>query len=115
MMRPRTLEAFQELVRQALFEIDELRAAVEYELEEEGMPAELDLLDPIRAELQSLLGRLESGGYAFGGEPLAYMGLIQRLDTPSLPIRPLLVRINDTHCHGLETGADPFENLYGEG
>lgn len=112
MMRPRTLHEFHELVRQALFEIDDLRAAVEYELEEEGMPAELDLLEPIRAELESLLQHLDAGSYTFGGEPLGYMTLIQRLDTPGLPIRPLLLRINDTHCHGLETGADPFENLY---
>ncbi|HHB11787.1 MAG TPA: hypothetical protein ENK62_01135 [Chromatiales bacterium] len=112
MMRPRTLEAFHELVKQALFEIDELRAAVEYELDEEGPPPELELLGPIRAELEELLARLDAGSYDFGGEPLRYMAHIQALDTPGLPIRPLLLRINDTHCHGLETGPDPFDGLY---
>ncbi len=98
--RPATLEAFRDLVTQALFEVEELRLSIEYD--EEFMEEALGFVEPLEKALRELQDDLNSGNYQFGGEALSYMPMIERQPNVLLPFKTLLRQINDTHIKGLQ-------------
>lgn len=100
MKRPRTMDHYRELVEQALFDVDELRAAADYD--EDGMGEPLGFLDPIERELRQLLKAMTEDSYRFGGGDLAFMPIVDPLNLATLPFKVQLVQINETHTHGLE-------------
>ncbi len=101
-MRPRTPEEYVDLVEQALFEIEELRASAEYDMEEMGEA--LGFVDELEATVRALLESMRDGSYRFADEDLPFMRLIEPVHESLLPFKSLLKLINDTHRQGLDTG-----------
>lgn len=102
MERARTAEEYIDLVQQAIFEIEELRLAVEYDLEYMG--GALSFLDELEAGMRALYAQMEHGEYQFEDKDLPFMVLAERQDERLLPFKQLLRRINETHRKGLDVG-----------
>ncbi len=66
--RAKTADEYVEWVRQALFEVGDLRDCLEFELEDlRRFPA---FLDPLQEGIQGLYDRMRAGTYFFAGQPL---------------------------------------------
>lgn len=102
--RPSTPEAYVDLVRQALFEIDELRAAIEYDME--GMQDSVSFVDDLETAVKQVYDAMADGSYAFQDKDLPFMEIVRQHGVFSLPFRDLLNLINDTHRKGLEIEQD---------
>lgn len=98
-MRPRTPEEYADLVEQALFEIEELRASAEYDMEEMGQA--LAFLDELEAGVRALLESMRDGSYRFADEDLPFMAVVEHVHESILPFKQLLRVINETHRAGL--------------
>jgi hypothetical protein len=94
-----------EWVRQAVFEVGDLRECLEYEIEDMSrFPA---FLDPLEDGIKAIYRSMEEGTYAFGREDLPFMDLAARY-ADEIPFHTLLKQINETHRRGLDvdTGED---------
>ncbi len=103
--RARSREQFVQMVEQALFEIEELRSAAEYDYEDLG-PA-LEFVAPLEEGVRALLEDLRAGRHAFSDEDLPFMSIVRAQGTLHLPFKYLLLQINATHREGFdESGGD---------
>lgn len=100
MRLPSTMREYQELVDQALIEVEDLRHSADFD-EGEEWAGVYGFLDTLESELRHLQQSLLNGTYAFGSEDLPFMRIIGELDTFMLPFKPLLETINLTHRSGL--------------
>lgn len=101
--RARTVDEYVEWVRQAAFEVADLRDCLEYETEDATrFPV---FLDPLQEGIEALLTAMKAGHYLFGREDLSFMELADRF-AEEIPFHTLLKQINETHRRGLEIGAD---------
>ncbi|VAW77093.1 hypothetical protein MNBD_GAMMA15-1073 [hydrothermal vent metagenome] len=98
--RPKTAEEYVDLVDQALFEIEDLRAAAEYDME--SMGAATDFLSELERDVRTLRDSMADGSYLFGKEDLRFVNVVARQDERILPFKQLLLKINETHRKGLE-------------
>lgn len=98
--RPRTPEAYVDLVKQALFEIDELRAAIDYDME--GMQDSVAFVEDLERAVQQVYKSMADGSYTFQDKDLPFMEIVRQHGVFSLPFRDLLNLINDTHRKGLD-------------
>ena len=99
MKRPKTVAEYVELVRQAVTEVAELRACLEYEMEElERFPL---FLDPLEEGVQSLYQAMQDGVYQWGREDLPFMAVVHRHEV-EIPFVQLLEMVNETHRRGLD-------------
>jgi len=101
MRRARTVEEYVAWVKDALYEIGDMRASIEYD--EEGMGATKPYMEEIESSLKNIFELMESGDYCWNTGNLSYISVIRDLDEHVIPFRQLLIRINDTHKQGLET------------
>lgn len=102
MKKAHDLNEFIDLVHQAVYEVDELRACLEYDDNEAATYAPfLDSLDKI---LRSLYTSMTTGTYqgAGQGSDLDFMPLFKRHER-DIPFREILRSINATHREGYET------------
>ena len=99
MWRARTMDEYLKLVRQAVFDIEELHASAEFD--EEYMSEALVFLDPLQHTIQDLYQSMQAGTYAFANQDLPFMAIANETDTTVLPFKPLLLQINETHRKGL--------------
>jgi len=100
MRHPKTPEAYYNLVEQALFEVEDLRAAIEYE--SAGFESALDYLDPLEQELKAFRQRFHSDEPVFGDKDLSYVKLVKDRDIHELPFLGLLLTINQVYRNGLD-------------
>jgi hypothetical protein len=100
MLRARTINEFREWIRQALEEIQDLRDAIDFD--EEYIGDARELLEPLEDSLRALMQKAEGPSYVFGGGDLPFMTVVNVYDEAVLPVRPLLVCINQTHQYGLD-------------
>lgn len=102
MKPPKTYDEYVDLVHNAVYEIDEMRAGIEYDPENaERWSAILDHLDGV---LRKLYDEMVSDTYLFPtGRDLAYMAFVNRWGR-EIPFKQLLLVINDTHKNGLARG-----------
>ncbi len=100
--RARSAEEYVDWVRQAIFEVEELRLSMEYDMDSMGGAA--GFVDRLESDLRALLGQMEAGSYAFANEDLPFMEIVERVDERLLPFGYLLSQINATHREGLDTG-----------
>lgn len=101
--RARSVDEYVEWVRQAVFEVADLRDCLEYETEDMAkIPA---FLDPLEDGVAALLRSMQEGTYAFGREDLPFMDLAGRY-ADEIPFHTLLKQINETHRRGLEVEGD---------
>ncbi len=102
--RPKTAEAYVDLIEQAIFEIEDLRAAVEYDAE--SMGGALDFLDELEAGVKAVKQQMVDGTYRFEDRDLPFMKLVDKYDDRILPFKYLLKMINATHRMGLAVDED---------
>jgi hypothetical protein len=102
MKKAHNLEELIDLVHEAVYEVDELRACLEHDDDEASTYAPfLDSLDKMLRELHETMA---SGQYAGvgQGEDLAYMPLFKKHER-DIPFRELLRIVNATHREGYES------------
>lgn len=102
--RARSVEEYVDFVQQALFELEELRVAAEYNMDDLG--TSLAFVDDLEAGVRRLYQAMEEGSYRFENKDLPFMELVERYDTDKLPFRHLLRQINETHRRGLDAEVD---------
>ncbi len=102
--RPKTPEQYVDLVDQALFEIEDLRLAAEYDME--SMGAATEFLAELEEDVRKLRASMADGSYRFGKEDLPFVRVVAHQDERILPFKQLLLKINETHTNGLETDED---------
>ncbi len=100
MRRAKTVDEYVALIRDALYEVEEVRAAIEFD--EEGMGETPRYIDDIEDCLRNIFEQMKTGDYCWNTGDLPYIPIIRELDDGVIPFRPLLIRINDTHKNGLE-------------
>lgn len=101
--RARSVDEYVEWVRQAVFEVADLRDCLEFEMEDLArFPA---FLDPLQEGIQALYDAMKDGSYAFGREDLPFMDLAGKY-AEEIPFHTLLKQINETHRRGLDVGGD---------
>jgi len=101
--RAKSVDEYVEWVRQAVFEVGDLRDCLEYELEDlNKFPA---FLDPLEEGVKGMYQSMQNGTYAFGREDLPFMDLVERY-SEGIPFNTLLKQINETHRRGLEVGGE---------
>lgn len=101
MRRARTVEEYIALVKDAMYEIAEMRSSIEYD--EEGMGDAKKYIDDLEDNLKEIFDLMASGDYCWRTGDLKYMDMIRNMDEGMLPFRSLLIQINETHKKGLET------------
>lgn len=101
MKRARTVDEYVSLIKDALYEVEDMRAAIEYD--EEGMGGGSKIINELEDILKDLYKQMQAGEYCWRTGDLSYMSLIRNLDDGVVPFMSLLTRINDTHKNGLET------------
>ena len=101
--RAKTVDEYVEWVRQAVFEVDDLRACLEFELEElKQFPV---FLDPLEQGIKAIYQHMLDGTYGFGREDLPFMDLAAQFSS-EIPFHTLLKQINETHRRGLDTDSE---------
>ncbi|MFZ1536303.1 MAG: hypothetical protein WAT23_02820 [Chromatiaceae bacterium] len=101
--RAKTAEEYVEWVRQAVFEVGDLRECLEFELEDlRRFPA---FLDPLEEGILTLHKSMLEGNYLFGREDLPFIDLATRY-ADQIPFHTLLKQINETHRRGLDLGEE---------
>lgn len=101
MKKARDLDQLIDLVHEAVYEVDELRACLEHDDDEASTYT--PFLDPLDKMLRALHESMVSGKYGGvgQGEDLAYMPLFKQHER-DIPFRELLRTINATHREGFE-------------
>jgi len=101
--RARTPEEYGEMVKQAVFEVEDLRDCVEYQMEElQRFP---DYLDPLEQGIKKVYNDMCEGNYRFGREDLPFMDVALENDG-DIPFMFLLKRINETHRRGIDVDGE---------
>ncbi|MGA7180140.1 MAG: hypothetical protein WBX11_11190 [Thiobacillaceae bacterium] len=100
MKKPETFDEFMDLVHQAVYEVDELRACIEDDYEE--MARYMPFLDGLDTELRKLFDDMTAGKFEdLGmGHDLPYMPILLRFER-DIPFRDLLRTINQAYREGL--------------
>ena len=98
--RPKTPEQYVDLVDQALFEIEDLRLAAEYDMD--SMGAATEFLADLEHDVRKLRHAMADGSYRFGKENLPFVTVVENQDERILPFKQLLLKINETHIKGLD-------------
>lgn len=101
MKRAQDFNQLIDLVHEAVYEVDELRACLEHDDDEASTYT--PFLDDLDKMLRDLHEAMASGKYAGvgSGEDLAFMPLFKKHER-SIPFRELLRTINATHREGYE-------------
>lgn len=99
---PKTWDEYLDLVHQAVYEVDELKACTDddaWDMEDGEVYAQF--IDPLDAQLRQLFDDMTSGRYEFQHDTdLPFMVLVQRYGR-AIPFRNLLEAINRTHRKGV--------------
>jgi hypothetical protein len=91
------------MVKQAVFEVEDLRDCLEYQLEDmQRFPA---YLEPLEQGIKEVYQSMCDGNYCFGREDLKFMD-IAMLNADEIPFLFLLKRINETHRRGIDVGGE---------
>ncbi len=99
--RARSQEELVYLVNQALDEVFDLRAAIEYD--EEFMGGAEFIVDPLEVGLNRLLTAIKAGEYQPGvGNLMDFLNVLKNTDQRAVPFWPVLKLILDTHTEGYQ-------------
>jgi hypothetical protein len=104
-MTPRTragsLDELTEIINQALDEVEDLRAAIEYDEEFKGESS--IIVEPTSAGLTRLLSAVNNDNYRPGeGDWLQFLEPLRDIDHRAVPFWPLLRIIIETHENGYQ-------------
>ena len=97
--RAKSAQEYIDWVKQAVFEVQDLRECMEFEMEDlQRFPA---FLGPLQEGIDAVYRSMRAGSYAFGREDLPFMD-VAAAHADEIPFYSLLRQINDTHRKGLE-------------
>ena len=97
----KTWDEFLDLVHQAVYEIDEMRAILDEDAGDEDAELYAQFIEPLDFHLRKLFDDMTSGRYQFSRDAdLPFMPVVQRFGR-AIPFRQLLETINRTHRKGL--------------
>ncbi len=102
--RARTAEEYADWVKNALFELEDLKNCLLYDAEDElvRFPA---YIEPLEEGIRPVYDAMCNGSYRFGREDLLFMDVLRRFEH-EIPFNTLLKQINETHRKGLELDED---------
>ena len=97
--RARSAEEYAEWVKQAMFEVGDLKDCLLYEIDDlQRFPAYIEQLeDGVKQVYEAMV----AGTYQFGREDLVFMDILRRYED-QIPFHSLLKQINETHRRGLD-------------
>ena len=99
--RARSAEEYAEWVKQAMFEVGDLKDCLLYEVEDlQRFPA---YIEPLEEGIKQVYDAMVEGTYHFGREDLLYMDVLRRYED-EIPFHTLLKQINETHRRGRDPG-----------
>lgn len=96
------MQEYMDIIQETLYEIDELRASVEYD--EEFMSGATRFLSDLENGVRALQISLQDGTYEFGKGDLPFIDTVRNARDDLLPFKHLLMRIELTHKQGLDEG-----------
>jgi len=96
------MQEYMDIVQETIYEIDELRASVEYD--EEFMGGATSFLSDLETGVRALQKSLEDGSYEFGKGELPFIDIVRNARDDLLPFKHLFMRIELTHIQGLDEG-----------
>lgn len=97
--RARTPDEYAEWVKQAMFEVGDLKDCLLYEMEDlQRFPV---YIEPLEEGIKQVYDAMVSGEYQFGREDLLFMDVL-RVYEDQIPFHTLLKQINETHRKGLD-------------
>lgn len=99
-IKARSTEEYVDLVQQAIFEVEELFMAAEFDMESMGTTA--SFVVGLEKMLKDMYAAMKDGSYYFENKDLPFMPFVEKYDERSLPFKFMLRRINETHRYGLE-------------
>ncbi|MBT9613970.1 MAG: hypothetical protein IV108_11975 [Burkholderiales bacterium] len=98
---PKTWDEYLDLVHQAVYEIDEMRACIDEDAGDEDAEIYIQFIDPLDAQLRKLFDDMTSDRYEFQHDTdLPFMAIVKRYGR-AIPFRTLLETINRTHRKGV--------------
>jgi hypothetical protein len=101
--RARTPDEYAEWVKQAMFEVGDLKDCLLYEIEDlQRFPG---YIEPLEEGIKQVYDDMVAGTYQFGREDLAFMDVLRRYED-QIPFHTLLKQINETHRKGLDVADD---------
>lgn len=104
--RARSAEEYADWVKQAKFEVEDLRGCLLYDMEEIGESGRFPVfLEPLAKSIDAVYQSMCNGEYTFGREDLPFAGIVDRYAN-DIPFYLLLRQINETHRYGLDVDAD---------
>ena len=99
-MGVKTFQQYKNLIREALDELAELRASIEYD--EEFMGGALEVVDKLEPAVQDFLAYVQSDSYQFGRGELPFMDVVKEANPNLLPFKYLFSQIEKTHNQKLD-------------
>ncbi|MES9970487.1 MAG: hypothetical protein ABW092_10680 [Candidatus Thiodiazotropha sp.] len=103
LQRARSAEEYVEWVKQAVFEVDDLRDCYDYQMDEMGRYP--SFLEPLEDGIKTLYRLMQEGDYSFGREDLSFMSVVSR-HSDDIPFAILLRQINETHRKGIDVDVE---------
>ena len=104
LQRARSAAEYAEWVKQAKFEVEDLKACLLYDMEEIGETGRFPaFIEPLEAGINEVYDAMCDGSYAFGREDLPFMEVAEA-NAEQIPFAILLKQINDTHRKGIDVG-----------
>jgi hypothetical protein len=104
-IRARNSNELTEIINQALDEVEDLRAAIEYDEEFKGESS--IIVEPASAGLTRLLSAINNDNYQPGeGDWLQFLETLREIDHSAVPFWPLLRLIIETHENGYQAEED---------
>lgn len=97
--RAKSAEEYANWVKQAMFEVGDLKECMLYETEE--MLSFPEYVLKLEAGIKSIYDDMCQGTYHFGREDLPFMEVVHA-NADQIPFHTLLKQINETHRKGLE-------------
>jgi hypothetical protein len=99
--RARNCDELIEIINQALDEVEDMRAAIEYDEEYRGESS--IIVEPTANGLSSLLSAINNDEYQLGeGDWLRFLDGLRDIDHRAIPFWPLLRLIIETHEKGYQ-------------
>jgi hypothetical protein len=72
----------------------------------DSMGAANEFLSELEADVRRLRASMADGSYRFGKDDLPFVRVVEHQDERILPFKQLLLKINETHIHGLDVDDD---------
>jgi hypothetical protein len=102
--RPKTGEAYAALVQQAIYELEDIIEAANFDIDE--IDPDLEYVAVLLRELRAMRASMQDGSYQFGRRDLPMMRVVKQRSEDDLPCIKLLYDINQTHLLGLDINTD---------